>query len=42
MTRVENEFSRLVEERQGELLELLSDLVRFPTVSPPARNTVEV
>jgi acetylornithine deacetylase len=28
-----------VEARKNELLELLADLVAFPTVSPPARNT---
>ncbi|PLS07148.1 acetylornithine deacetylase [Neobacillus cucumis] len=28
-----------IEARKGELLELLSKLVAFPTVSPPARNT---
>ncbi|KAA0948879.1 acetylornithine deacetylase [Sporosarcina sp. ANT_H38] len=39
---MENQFSKLVEERQDELLQLLADLVRFPTVSPPARNTVEL
>ncbi|CAM3289236.1 acetylornithine deacetylase [Paenibacillus lupini] len=30
-----------VEERQDELLALLADLVAFPTVSPPARNTMQ-
>ncbi|SEI00115.1 N-formyl-4-amino-5-aminomethyl-2-methylpyrimidinedeformylase [Halobacillus karajensis] len=30
-----------VEERENELLKLLSDLVAFPTLSPPARNTSE-
>lgn len=28
-----------IEQRQGELLNLLGKLVSFPTVSPPARNT---
>ncbi|GGF20240.1 acetylornithine deacetylase [Halobacillus andaensis] len=27
-----------VDEREGELLDLLSDLVAYPTMSPPARN----
>ncbi|WP_160719732.1 acetylornithine deacetylase [Bacillus sp. USDA818B3_A] len=31
-----------IEARKGELLELLTDLVAFPTVSPPARNTNDV
>jgi formylaminopyrimidine deformylase len=31
-----------VEARKEELLELLSTLVAFPTVSPPARNTNEI
>jgi len=31
-----------IEASKGELLDLLSDLVAFPTVSPPARNTNEV
>jgi acetylornithine deacetylase or succinyl-diaminopimelate desuccinylase len=30
-----------VEERQEELLALLAELVAFPTVSPPARNTMQ-
>ncbi|MCM3626911.1 acetylornithine deacetylase [Paenibacillus glycanilyticus] len=30
-----------VEERQEELFALLAELVAFPTVSPPARNTME-
>ncbi|SDX82191.1 acetylornithine deacetylase [Paenibacillus sp. CF384] len=30
-----------VEERQGELFALLAELIAFPTVSPPARNTLE-
>ncbi|MDN3015368.1 acetylornithine deacetylase [Paenibacillus sp. BSR1-1] len=36
--RISNE----VEARQEELLELLTKLIAFPTVSPPARNTTEV
>ncbi|MDP4106666.1 MAG: acetylornithine deacetylase [Bacillota bacterium] len=35
-------ISHEVEARQNELLELLADLVAFPTVSPPARNTNHV
>jgi formylaminopyrimidine deformylase len=31
-----------VEARKGELLDLLTELVSFPTVSPPARNTNSV
>ncbi|MEH7094343.1 acetylornithine deacetylase [Neobacillus vireti] len=31
-----------IEARKGELLELLTELVSFPTVSPPARNTNSV
>jgi len=42
MAEIESQISRLIEERQDDLLELLSDLIRFPTVSPPARNTIEV
>ncbi|MEO2075594.1 MAG: acetylornithine deacetylase [Bacillus sp. (in: firmicutes)] len=41
-----NEFAEKieveVEARKEELLELLSTLVAFPTVSPPARNTNEI
>jgi formylaminopyrimidine deformylase len=36
------EISHEVEVRKNELLELLADLVAFPTVSPPARNTNHV
>lgn len=32
---------RLADEKQGELFAILRDLVAFPTVSPPARNTLE-
>ncbi|MEK4404467.1 acetylornithine deacetylase [Sporosarcina sp. FSL K6-6792] len=39
---MENRISNLVDERQEELVQLLADLVRFPTVSPPARNTTGV
>lgn len=35
-------ISHEVEARKNELLELLADLVAFPTVSPPARNTNHV
>lgn len=42
MLEIESQFARLVDEREEELLEILSDLIRFPTVSPPARNTVDV
>jgi len=41
----ENLFERItseVETRKSELVDLLSKLVSFPTVSPPARNTNEV
>ncbi|WP_308634954.1 acetylornithine deacetylase [Paenibacillus silvisoli] len=34
-------LQRQVEERQEELLALLAELVAFPTVSPPARNTLQ-
>lgn len=34
--------SHAVESRKSELFDLLSELIRFPTVSPPARNTNEV
>ena len=42
MIKMENRISNLVDERQEDLLQLLADLVRFPTVSPPARNTAGV
>ncbi len=42
MTLIEDQFSVLVEKRQDELLEILADLIHFPTISPPARNTTEV
>ena len=35
-------ISHEVEARKNELLELVADLIAFPTVSPPARNTNEV
>jgi formylaminopyrimidine deformylase len=41
-TRLLETISHEVESRKEELIELLSDLVAFPTVSPPARNTNEV
>ncbi|WML43001.1 acetylornithine deacetylase [Neobacillus sp. PS3-40] len=37
-----NKISNEVEARKEELLELVSELVKFPTVSPPARNTNDV
>ncbi|RXZ84922.1 acetylornithine deacetylase [Paenibacillaceae bacterium] len=36
------ELQSQVEKRQAELVELLAELVAFPTVSPPARNTQQV
>ena len=42
MAEAESQFSILVNEHQDELLQILEDLIRFPTVSPPARNTVDV
>lgn len=41
MPALQKDVASLVEERQDELLQILSDLIRFRTVSPPARNTVE-
>lgn len=35
-------ISHEVEARKNELLQLLDDLIAFPTVSPPARNTNDV
>ncbi|WML50717.1 acetylornithine deacetylase [Neobacillus sp. PS3-34] len=35
-------LSQEVESRQQELVELLTELVAFPTVSPPARNTNDI
>ncbi len=35
-------LANLVDERKDELKQLLSDLISFPTVSPPARNTSEI
>ncbi|MBV7504544.1 acetylornithine deacetylase [Bacillus sp. sid0103] len=35
-------ISREVEARKAELIELLTALIAFPTVSPPARNTNEI
>lgn len=37
ITRLQQE----AEERQGELINLLSRLISYPTVSPPARNTLD-
>ncbi|MDQ0063292.1 acetylornithine deacetylase [Paenibacillus harenae] len=37
ITRVQQQ----AEERQDELLTLLTDLIAYPTVSPPARNTLK-
>lgn len=42
MLSIQNELSASVDQRQGELLDILKELVRYPTVSPPARNTREV
>jgi formylaminopyrimidine deformylase len=39
---LKNKISNVVENRKDELFKLLTDLVAFPTVSPPARNTNEV
>jgi acetylornithine deacetylase len=39
---LKNKISNEVEERKGELFHLLAELISFPTVSPPARNTNEV
>ena len=36
---IENRIYKAVEERKEELFKLLADLISFPTVSPPARNT---
>ena len=41
MPVLQKDIASLVEERQDELLQILSDLIHFRTVSPPARNTVE-
>jgi acetylornithine deacetylase/succinyl-diaminopimelate desuccinylase family protein len=37
-----DKISQEVEAREAELMELLTALIAFPTVSPPARNTNEV
>lgn len=42
MIRLKREISSLIDTREEELLQILADLIRFPTVSPPARNTGEV
>lgn len=39
---IENRINKAVNERKEVLFQLLGDLVSFPTVSPPARNTSEV
>ena len=39
---IEEWISKAVDDRKEELFQLLADLVSFPSVSPPARNTVEV
>jgi formylaminopyrimidine deformylase len=36
-----DQISQMIEERKDELLALLAELISFPTVSPPARNTNE-
>ncbi|MFC7393939.1 acetylornithine deacetylase [Scopulibacillus cellulosilyticus] len=41
MTTLTEQIEIKLEETQDELLQLLEELVRFPTVSPPARNTTE-
>lgn len=42
MVEVKKDLLAAVDERKDELLEILADLIRYPTVSPPARNTGEV
>ncbi|KAB8126285.1 acetylornithine deacetylase [Gracilibacillus oryzae] len=37
-----NRLLDLVDERENELKQILADLIGFPTVSPPARNTNEI
>lgn len=41
-TELADRISNAVEAKETELLDLLSKLISFPTVSPPARNTDEV
>jgi formylaminopyrimidine deformylase len=44
-TKTEDQIIRIsheVENRKDELLQLLTELIAFPTVSPPARNTNDV
>lgn len=41
MIEKEIDILTAVDERKGELLQILGDLILFPTVSPPARNTTE-
>lgn len=31
-----------VEEREEELIRLVSDLISYPTIAPPARNTADI
>ncbi|GHH96882.1 acetylornithine deacetylase [Neobacillus kokaensis] len=42
MERLVETISRQVEERKAELIHLLSQLISYPTVSPPARNTNDI
>ncbi len=42
MNRFVDKISQQVEERKDELIDLLSNLISYPTVSPPARNTNEI
>jgi formylaminopyrimidine deformylase len=37
--KLADQISQVVDERKDELLGLLTELISFPTVSPPARNT---
>ncbi|MFD1706806.1 acetylornithine deacetylase [Siminovitchia sediminis] len=41
MGKINNVLLRSVDERKEELLQILTDLIRFQTVSPPSRNTAE-
>src|SRR5213080_1588493 len=41
-TELADRISNAVEAKETELLDLLSKLISYPTVSPPARNTDEV
>lgn len=42
MDRLVESISRQVEDRKSELIDLLGQLISYPTVSPPARNTNEI